>query len=34
VINERVTELLDIPAIKRFSLENRSLQIEHAEVSH
>jgi two-component system chemotaxis sensor kinase CheA len=34
VINERVTELLDIPAIKRFSLENRSLQFEHAETSN
>jgi two-component system chemotaxis sensor kinase CheA len=34
VINERVTELLDIPAIKRFSLENRGLQFEHAETSN
>ena len=34
IINERVTELLDIPAIKRFSIENRSLQTEHAEVSN
>ena len=34
VINERVTELLDIPAIKRFSIENRSFQTEHAEVSN
>jgi len=33
VINDRVTELLDVPAIKRMSRQSRSLQIEHAEVS-
>jgi len=33
VINDRVTELLDVPAIKRMSKQSRSLQIEHAEVS-
>jgi two-component system chemotaxis sensor kinase CheA len=33
VINDRVTELLDIPAIKRMSREIRSAPIEHAEVS-
>jgi two-component system chemotaxis sensor kinase CheA len=33
VINDRVTELLDIPAIKRMSKQSRTLQIEHAEVS-
>jgi two-component system chemotaxis sensor kinase CheA len=33
VINDRVTELLDIPAIKRMSRQSRTLQIEHAEVS-
>jgi two-component system chemotaxis sensor kinase CheA len=33
VINDRVTELLDIPAIKRMSKEIRSAPIEHAEVS-
>jgi len=33
VINDRVTELLDIPAIKRMSKESRSAPIEHAEVS-
>jgi two-component system chemotaxis sensor kinase CheA len=33
VINERVTELLDVPAIKRISKQARNLQIEHAEVS-
>jgi two-component system chemotaxis sensor kinase CheA len=33
VINDRVTELLDVPAIKRMSKQSRTLQIEHAEVS-
>jgi two-component system chemotaxis sensor kinase CheA len=33
VINDRVTELLDVPAIRRMSKQSRSLQIEHAEVS-
>jgi two-component system, chemotaxis family, sensor kinase CheA len=32
VINDRVTELLDIPAIQRIAEENRSLSHEHAEV--
>ena len=32
VINDRVTELLDIPAIQRIAEENRSLSSEHAEV--
>jgi two-component system chemotaxis sensor kinase CheA len=32
VINDRVTELLDIPAIQRIAEENRSLSAEHAEV--
>jgi len=31
VINERVTELLDIPAIQRIAEENRSLSSEHVE---
>jgi two-component system, chemotaxis family, sensor kinase CheA len=33
VINERVTELLDIPAIQRIAEENRSISIEHVGVS-
>jgi two-component system chemotaxis sensor kinase CheA len=33
VINERVTELLDIPVIQRIAEENRSLSTEHVEVS-
>jgi len=33
VINERVTELLDVPTIRRMSKHARNLQIEHAEVS-
>jgi two-component system chemotaxis sensor kinase CheA len=32
VINERVTELLDIPALQHIAEENRSLSSEHAEV--
>ena len=32
VINDRVTELLDIPVIQRIAEENRSLSSEHAEV--
>jgi two-component system chemotaxis sensor kinase CheA len=32
VINDRVTELIDIPAIQRISEENRTLSTEHAEV--
>lgn len=32
VINDRVTELLDIPAIQRIAEENRSISAEHAEV--
>ena len=32
VINDRVTELIDIPAIQRIAEENRTLSIEHAEV--
>ena len=32
VIQDRVTELLDIPAIQRMAEENRSLSHEHAEV--
>jgi two-component system chemotaxis sensor kinase CheA len=34
VINGRVTELLDIPAIKRIAKEHRAVQVEHAEVSN
>jgi two-component system, chemotaxis family, sensor kinase CheA len=32
VINERVTELLDVPALQRIAEANRSLSTEHAEV--
>ncbi len=32
VINERVTELIDIPALQRFAEANRALSTEHAEV--
>ena len=32
VINERVTELLDVPAIKRISKQAHSVQVEHSEV--
>jgi two-component system chemotaxis sensor kinase CheA len=32
VINERVTELLDIPALQRIAEANRTLSSEHAEV--
>ena len=32
VINDRITELLDVPAIQRIAEENRSLSHEHAEV--
>jgi hypothetical protein len=31
VINDRVTELLDVPAIQRIAEENRSLSSEHSE---
>jgi two-component system chemotaxis sensor kinase CheA len=32
VINDRVTELIDIPAIQRIAQANRTLSTEHAEV--
>jgi two-component system chemotaxis sensor kinase CheA len=34
VINERVTELLDVPAIRRMSKQARTSQVQHAEVSN
>jgi hypothetical protein len=32
VINDRITELLDIPALQRIAESNRTLSTEHAEV--
>jgi hypothetical protein len=32
VINDRVTELIDIPAVQRIAEANRTLSTEHAEV--
>jgi hypothetical protein len=32
VINGRVTELIDLPALQKIAEENRTLSMEHAEI--